>query len=245
MPAHRFFLNDDLSRTTALLSGPEIHHLKHVMRVQIGQQVELVNGKGTLAKARLTEVKTTEAYFDIIEKIDIPSPPFELILAQAITRPALLDWIIEKGTELGATQFWLFPGDLSEKKELTSHQLERLQHLMVGALKQCGRLYLPTLTMKPSLSQWAQPSETVLFGSLLPTAQPLASHYASSVVIVVGPEKGFSAEEHRTLETQIKATGIKLHSNILRAETAALCALSLLSYRQLSSEDRGLQPAHL
>lgn len=230
MPAHRFFLIDDLSRDTVHLSGPEVHHLKQVMRVQIGEIVELINGKGMIAKARLFEINATKASFEIIDKTKVPPPAFDLILAQAITRPALLDWIIEKGTELGATQFWLFPGELSEKKELTAHQLERLHHLMTSALKQCGRLYLPTLKIVPPLSQWTKPTETVLFGSLLSTAAPLHNRpNDSSVIMVIGPEKGFSPTEYSILQTQLHATGVKLHDNILRAETAALCALSILS----------------
>lgn len=244
MPAHRFFLDDGFHHSTLVLSGPELHHLKHVMRVRQHEQVELINGRGTLATAKILEMKPTEALCEITQKFQAP-PSSDLILAQALTRPALLDWIIEKGTELGATQFWLFPGDLSEKKELTPHQIERLHHLMIGGIKQCGRLYLPTLEIKPALSSWKKPSETFLFGSLSKASQPLKDSYPSPVIIAIGPEKGFSLEEHSILENQLQAQGVKLHSNVLRAETAALCALSLLSYKQLSLSDPKSQPGHL
>lgn len=227
MPAHRFFLEDISSQT---LTGDEFHHLKNVMRARPGDTIELVNGKGTLAHARLVEIKKDAATFEITKKIDEPPSATSIILAQALTRPALLDWIVEKGTELGATHFWLFPGDQSEKKELTPHQLDRLHTLIISALKQCGRLYLPTLELKPSLSQWTKPPGTLLFGSLSPNAKPLHANYPSPITVVIGPEKGFSSDEHSILETKLHGTGVTLHRNILRAETAALCALSLLSH---------------
>ena len=83
--------------------------------------------------------------------------------------------------------------------------------------------------IKPPLSEWQKTAGTLLFGSLAPDAKPLKGPYPSPIIIVIGPEKGLSPEEHRTLETKLHGTGVSLHPNILRAETAALCALSRLS----------------
>ncbi len=229
MPAHRFFLDDPLIQPIVELAGEEFHHLKNVMRARPGDIIEIVNGRGSLVHASLSEIKNSSATLEVTEKIDKPLPQPTLILAQAFTRPALLDWIIEKGTELGATHFWLFPGDQSEKKELTSHQQARLRTLAIAALKQCGRLYLPALEIKPPLSKWEKPSGTLLFGSLAPEAKPLQASYSSPIIMVIGPEKGFSSQEHAILETKLHGIGVTLHPNILRAETAALCALSLLT----------------
>lgn len=221
MPAYRYFLDSPAD----FLTGDEFYHLKSVMRARIGDTIELVNGKGTLSHARLTNISKDAAHFEITSTTHTP-PPAPLILAQALTRPALLDWIIEKGTELGATGFWLFPGELSEKKELSLQQIKRLQTLIISALKQCGTLYLPTLELKPPLSLWEKPDCTLLYGSLAPTARPLTQH--SPAIIAIGPEKGFSPQEHTALD-KLGSIGVSLHRNILRAETAALCALSLLS----------------
>ena len=225
MPAHRFFLDNFSS---SQLTGDEFHHLKTVMRARVGDTIELVDGKGTMATATVTSLHSDHATFDISHKHHEPPPSNSIILAQGFTRPALLDWIIEKGTELGATEFWLFPGEQSEKKELTPNQLARLHTLTISALKQSGRLYLPKLKIKPLLSQWKKPTGTLLFGSLAPDAKPLTPTDIAQTIIVIGPEKGFSKNEHTFLEKDLQATGVKLNSNILRAETAALCALSLL-----------------
>lgn len=231
MPAHRFYLNDSLQSPNVTLTGPEFHHLKNVMRARPGDTVELVNGEGSLATARLQNMTPSEALFEITHTTTTPPPSTRIILAQAFTRPALLDWIVEKGTELGAAEFWLFPGDQSEKKELTPNQLERLHHLILSALKQCGRLYLPLLHIKPALSFWTTTPGTLLYGSLSPDAPPLKPS-TSPIIMTIGPEKGLSSQELSHLSS-LGAAGVTLHPNILRTETAALCALSQLSFLQL------------
>jgi len=231
MPAHRFFLDDPLTHKTATLEGEEFHHLKNVMRARPGDLIEIVNGKGSLAQALLSEIKDGSATFEITQKIDQPPPSKIIILAQAFLRPALLDWTIEKGTELGATHFWLLPGDQSEKKDLTPHQQARLHTLIISALKQCGRLYLPTLELKPPLSKWEKPAGTLLFGSLAPEAKPLQTNYPSPIIIVIGPEKGFSSQEHSILETKLCAIPVTLHPNILRAETAGSRITTVRDYK--------------
>ena len=230
MPAHRFFLEDTLHHATAALRGDELHHLQHVMRAKPGDAIELVNGKGVLALARVKTINNSEAVLEIEKKIETPPSSHQIILAQAFLRPALLDWVIEKGTELGATEFWLFPGEQSEKKEITPHQMQRLHQLTIGGLKQCGRLHLPNLVIKPSLLAWEKPAGTLLFGSLSSDAKSLEDRYPSPVMMVIGPEKGFTEKEQSFLETKLQATPVTLNLNTLRAETAALCALSLLSW---------------
>jgi len=224
MPADRFFLDAPLKQQNLILSGEELHHLSKVMRAKVGSTIELVNGKGELAKARISKLGTS-AELNVIEHSFSPPKP-TLILAQAIVRPSLLDWIVEKGTELGASAFWFFPGDQSEKKELSSQQQKRLESLAISALKQSGRLYLPEIAYKPPLAAWKQPSGTLLFGDISPAAPKLSS-FQTPVVFFVGPERGFSLRETQILH-ELPAKGVKLHDNTLRAETAVIAALSQL-----------------
>ena len=158
-----------------------------------------------------------------------------------------IGWILEKGTELGLTEFWLFPGHHSERKTLTEHQLQRLRALTIAAMKQCGRLYLPTITLKPPLSEWESPHPPAFFGDLSPDAPPLFNAWQQNprqdeVLFFIGPESGFSKEEESTLR-HFDATGVKLHQNILRTDTAALAALTLISQMMmmLSPPEGGVQ----
>ncbi|MBS0647621.1 MAG: 16S rRNA (uracil(1498)-N(3))-methyltransferase [Verrucomicrobia bacterium] len=226
MPADRFFLPVSLNTSSLSFEGEEFHHLAHVMRVRVGETIEIVNGRGELATGEVVSLDKKNAELKILSHHTEPCPEQSLILAQALTRPSSLEWIIEKGTELGVTEFWLFPGERSEKKELSPSQVHRLATMTQSALKQCGRLFLPSIVLKPALSSWQPPAGSLFFGDLSPQAPRLKGPFQNTVVFFIGPEKGFSSTETKILSEQFKAQGIRLHDNILRAETAAITALS-------------------
>lgn len=228
MPENRFFL-DALLRENTTCSFPEeeFHHLK-VMRKTAGDTVEIVNGRNQLAEAKITALSKKGAEITLFEVKTTPPPSRQLILIQAYLRPKNLDLVIEKGTELGATAFWLFPADRSEKSSLSESQSKRLHHLTLSALKQCGRLDLPPILHKPPLSSWEEsPPGAFLYGSL--STNTMATPSSQDTYLLIGPEKGLTPDEENTLKNTLKATPISLHPNILRAETAALCALSIHS----------------
>lgn len=229
MPDNRYFIDAPLQNDEELLlEGDEFTHLTRVMRKRLGDQIELVNGKNTLSIATIDSLSKKNAKLTII-KTDQQAPPVKsIILAQGLPLFSKLEYIIEKGTELGASAFWLFPGERSEKKSLTENQRIRLHKLSIAALKQCGRLDLPLIVEKPSLKAWERPEGTLLYGN--PNGEKLSpSTLPETTVVFIGPEGGFSPSEVDLLHG-FEAKGIRLNSNILRTETAALCALSLLSY---------------
>lgn len=225
MPADRFFVDLPLQNTLTL-EDEEFHHLTKVMRIRIGETVELVNGKGELAEAELIALEKKSCTLKIVSHKEVSPPEQTVILALALTRPSSLEWALEKGTELGATEFWLFPGDQSEKKELSSSQLQRLETILINALKQCGRLYLPTMVLKPALKKWEIPVGSLFFGDVSPKVPVLKGPFSKTVFFFIGPEKGFSPSETQILKDKFQASPISLHENILRAETAAIAALS-------------------
>jgi len=222
MPENRFFAPQKfIPKETISLSGEELHHL-HVMRRHRGDRIELVNGQNQLAKASIQKLGKTSAELHIDDVIEKPPPSHQLILAQALLKPKNLDLVIEKGTELGASAFWLFPSQKTEKK---NYHLQRLQKLTISALKQCGRLDLPPILEKPPLLEWNKPEGALFFGDLHSKA-PFHPPKGIDLMVFIGPEKGFSEEEQEILRNRFQAKGVSFHPNILRAETAVLCALS-------------------
>ena len=220
MPENRYFIDQPLKQGESLqIPKEELKHLR-VMRKQPGDSIELVNGRNQLAQATLTDLETAT-----LTAVHQTAPSREIILALGLLRPKNLDWVIEKGTELGATSFWLFPAQKSEKKGLSENQQSRLRHLTISALKQCGRLDLPSIILKPTLSDW-DPLPIPLFYGDLEATTPFAPK--GSVIIAIGPESGFTSHELQTL-LSLGGTSIRLSSNTLRAETAAICALSKTS----------------
>ncbi len=233
MPHNRYFVDTPLKEKQLLnLAGEEYHHLVRVLRARPGDQIELVNGRNQLAYSKVVEISKQSAELTIETVHESSSSSSSLILAMGLPRMNHLEWILEKGTELGVNHFWLFPALLSEKDTLNSSQQARARHLMVSAMKQCGRLDLPSMEIKPQLLQWPLLEGSLFFGDLseeapyfwdLPHHKPLAS----PVIWFIGPEKGFDPKERHFLLHVLKAKGTRLHPNILRAETAPLTALSL------------------
>jgi 16S rRNA (uracil1498-N3)-methyltransferase len=227
VPDNRFYTPSTLEKGALIeLEGDEMRHMAKVMRKAEGDRVELVNGRGALARAAIKNLSRNSAELLIVECTMEEKPRREIILAQALPQLPRLDLIIEKGTELGATAFWLFPGERSEKTELSENQKRRLFHLTISALKQSGRLYLPSIEFKPPLNQWDRPSLPLFYGA---PEGPRLERPEESAIFMVGPGRGFSEEEKSYLTGSLDAKGVSLNPHILRAETAALCALSLLA----------------
>jgi len=237
MPAERFYIKDPSFKVSnfVTLEKEEFHHLHHVMRLKAGELVDLVDGMGSIAQAQIQVIDKHIATLEVQSIDKKPPPKYKLILAQALPRPAKLEYIIEKSVELGVTELWLFPGALSEKKELSPSQATRMHNISVSAMKQCGRLFLPNITFFPSILSWTPEKipPDAFFGDTDPSApsflSSLQSLDSSSALIAIGPEKGFHDKEVLHMEQILSLKGVKLHQNILRTETAAIHSISLLS----------------
>lgn len=226
MPENRFFADIPFEKNQSIvLDGDEFHHLK-VMRKGKGDSIELVNGRNQLAAATIDTIAKHTMQVTV-NQVDTHNPPKrQLILAQALLKPKNLDFVIEKGTELGATAFWLFPAKNSEKDGLSPNQQIRLRHLAISAMKQCGRLDLPEIRLSPPLSKWREfPIKNAYFGD--PRSNISYQPPLEDLLLFVGPEKGLTSEEEALLSQF--ASGVKINHNTLRAETAALCFLALSS----------------
>jgi len=227
MPVDRFYLNAPLLKGEIVsLEDSEHHHLSHVMKLHVGEEVELINGQGILSSAKITEIQKKKSLLLILSSEKKAPPVPRLILAIPLMRLSKLEWVIEKGTELGADLFLLFQAEYSEKEGLSENQQERLHNLCIAACKQSGRLYIPSLELVPHLESIFKHKALFLFGD---TRQNESKEIPKSdcLAFITGPERGFSKQEVQLLNKE--AVSFKLNTNILRAETAPLAAISLLS----------------
>lgn len=236
MPAERYYLAQSLQKGCDVsITDQEYHHLVHVMRAAVGDTVELVNGTGDLATATVARLDKRQALLTIQDTAHEAPQLHAMILAQALPRINRMDFIVEKGTELGMTQLWLFPGEHSERKSLTDHQVDRLRAMAIAAMKQCGRLYLPEIIVKPAIKAWQPLPYPLFYGDVAPNAPRLAEAWPKETVdgaiFCIGPESGFTPAEEHALKA-LNAIGVSLHRNILRTDTASLVALTQL-YQQL------------
>lgn len=210
---YRFFVPTQfLEGDTLSLSSEEHHHAKKVLRVRPNEPIELVNGLGQLATALFDTSMT------LITVHTEPPPTIASHLIQAFPEKGHLEWIVEKGTELGLTDIHLFPAIRSKLNVLSPNTINRLHKLLVSALKQCKRLFLPTLHIHETFPKLDVP---------LYLADPSGErflHPRTSAAMIVGPESGFTAEEKHLFS----AKPVRLSANILRVETASVIAAHLL-----------------
>lgn len=224
MPSYRFYSEKPLVIGDYILDGEEAHHLLNVMRIRIGEEVEIVDGKGSLASATLAEIGKKNARLTITSVHVEKAPSYSLTLALGNLRPGHMEYALEKCTEIGVSDFILFSADRSERKEISESQMRRYNSIIQAAVKQCGRLFAPSLSISKSLEAALVDKETIVFGDLS-TEEPTQTltTLPTSICLVIGPESGLSENEVRILRSK-NAQGIRFHPNILRAETCALVA---------------------
>lgn len=222
------------------LDGTEAHHLLHVLRAKIGDRVGLFNGHGDEAIAEIVEVRKRSAKFRVIDCWTTPPATSDLVIATALPKGDRADWLVEKATELSVTR--LIP--LRTKRSVVEPReakLQRLEQVAIAACKQCGRSRLPRLDPLTPLSDVLREFSPAFPGQLL-LAEPraentLAQHFESlgdslrQVIALVGPEGGFTADEHAAAITA-GATPVRLGQHILRIETAALTISSAWALRR-------------
>ncbi len=228
MPNERFFTHSKINlNEPILINEGELHHLLHVSRCKVNDKIEIINGQGQLAEAEILSIGKKEATTLPLLMKEEPPPKRKVILAQAFPRANRLDTILEKCTELGVTEIRLFPGEKSERKEASE---QRIESILISALKQCGSLFIPKVLYLPKIAEWKELPCRTFFGSFAEGAPHLLSirDVEGDNCIVIGPESGLTENEEARL-IDLGASGASLHRNTLRTDTAAIVAVTFLT----------------
>ncbi len=226
MPHNRYFASSPLSIGSHIeIDDAEFHHLTRVMRAKENDTIEVINGKGVVAHARVHKLTKDTAFCTVFEREEEPPSLYSITLALAFLKQNHLEFAIEKATEIGIHRFLLFPAERSEKKECSPHAIERLHSIIRSATKQCGRLFLPILEVKKDIQSCYDKKECCLYGTLaeaIPyrTLAPTIQQ-TKEITLFIGPESGFSHKEVAFF-TANAIQGTRFCTNILRAETAAI-----------------------
>lgn len=219
----------------ATLSESATGHLVRVLRLGVGDAVVLFNGDGKDFAATLRSVGKRGAEAEVTDARPVANEsPLRITLAQGIARGEKMDWVLQKGTELGVAAFAPVSTDRTEVKLDAERAAKRLAHwqaILVSACEQSGRARLPRLAEPLSLANYAAAEAAPVKLVLDPTADlglhDLSLPAAADVALLVGPEGGLS---ERDLATARAAgfTGLRLGPRILRTETAGLAAIAAL-----------------
>jgi 16S rRNA (uracil1498-N3)-methyltransferase len=232
---HRFFLGEPPREGRAVLTGPEAHHLAHVLRAKRGDAAVLFDGSGREYAARVVRVGRDRAELEIVSEAFVErEAPLAVTLGAALPKGDRQRWLVEKLVELGVAR--LVPLNTERGvAQPTAGALQRLRRAVIEASKQCGRNRL--MEISPAIA-WgafvaeagagqpesaANPVLWVAHPGGTPLREAARSWPASraSAALAVGPEGGL-AEEEIDAARRAGWQCVDLGPRILRIETAAL-----------------------
>jgi len=229
-----FYLPEKLDTSDKkFLNKEESHHLKNVMRVKIGDFIDITNGAGTFAKARVCEIGKYQLQIEIVEKNEIELKKPEVALAFSLLRNKNDLLIVEKITELGIRQFFPF---VSKRSVAQSgiNTTDKFVKTAIAAIKQCDNAYLPNINSTETIERSIKliTSRGYELFIALETEKTLLmndiySNGYSKICIMIGPEGGFE-EKEKDYFNNLGLKTFTLGNHTLRAETAAICAVSQL-----------------
>ncbi len=241
----RLFVPDALAAGAELTLPPEqAHYLVNVMRLAVGADVHLFNGRDGEWRAVLTRAAKRAAMLAVAAPTRPLRLPPDLDLIVALVKRSRLETIVEKAAELGARRVRL----TTTRRTNASHtNAARLQAIAVEAAEQTGRLDVPQV-LEPEpldrlLDAWEAPRRLMFcdeagddpqarWGGEAGRAGPAISVLAGQPreapwAVMVGPEGGFDPDERARLRSLPFVTAVTLGPRILRADTAAICALTV------------------
>ncbi|MBY0371901.1 16S rRNA (uracil(1498)-N(3))-methyltransferase [bacterium] len=224
---HRFLAAGPFHTGTELSLDPEqSHHAAKVLRLEGGERIGLLDGRGTLAFAVVTEVhaKHTRVH---VEETKQGTGPSRLNLVFGVPKGQALDFLIRRTTELGVAAFQ--PLQTQHSAPIKGWNAERWDGVVAEVCKQCQELYFPKVLPPQNLRDWLKQRSAdrlLLVCDEADREGRSAISAQSEVDLLVGAEGGFSDEE-RVLLRSAGAQFLGLGRNRLRAETAAIVALTL------------------
>ncbi len=221
------------------VEGAAANHVARVLRLRAGDAITLFNGTGTEFAGSIAEVRRDSVVVDVKEQRAAGGEsPLSLTLAQGISRGERMDWILQKATELGGSRIVPLFTERSVVR-LDERQAQRkLQHwrgIAIAACEQCGRNRVPEIASPLNIFEFVSGAAAARQTRLLlsPSGEQsieAVSAAASGVTVLIGPEGGLTDNE-QDAALRFGFTAVRMGPRILRTETAAIAALTILQHR--------------
>lgn len=216
------------------LSGPEARYVLTVLRMRTGDELTLLDGSGTAYLAVIKSARQVSVSLDVRERLGaVPEPPGGIVLLQGVLKGRKMDLVVQKATELGVKEIVPLITERSQLRE--TRKLERWRKIALEAARQSGRTAIPPVRAPVNIREFFRTGPGNLRGFIFweEGGAPLGTGgmpaTGEEVFSAVGPEGGFSREEVRLAgENGLKAA--TLGPLVLRAETAAIAAVTLLQF---------------
>jgi 16S rRNA (uracil1498-N3)-methyltransferase len=231
----RFFAEPERCKGSHIeLDEAESRHLSQVLRAQAGERVTVLDGAGGVYDAEVATISKRNVGLKVVGRQRRDPLPYDLTLFQAIPKGKVMEWIVQKATELGARRIVPI---LTERTVVEvgadSHKVEKWRTIAIESIKQCGSPYLPKIAAPIELAKAIkQVSGLPFVAALTPSAGEMDEYFGRDrrpVQIWIGPEGDFTPQEVEQLESA-GVHPITLGPLVLRCDTAAVCALALAAH---------------
>ena len=226
----RLFIDHPLAKGQGIaLNADQAHYLNSVMRQGPGDEILVFNGRDGEWLARIDRLAKRNGELVAISASAPQLDPPDLWLIFAPIKKARTDFIVEKAAEMGAARILPVQTDHTNSERIRQ---DRLQAHAVEAAEQCGGTFVPEvgdlLALSRLLDGW-DPGRRILWAdeALAGPSETLQGLPRGPWAILIGPEGGFSPEEGERLRALPFTTAVSLGPRILRADTAAIAALTL------------------
>ena len=230
----RLYFPDKIqSDLSSHLPKEQTHYIKDVMRLKIGDKLSIFNNLGEW-KAVIESYEKKGAKIKIMEKIRNKNNEKNIWLAFSLIKQNPLNFVIQKGTELGVQRFVPI---LSERTAVREINIQRIKKIIAEASEQSNRISVPEIK-KPELlinflSQFPK-NGSLIFCDINSNENSLKNILEKKVdgpiCVLIGPEGDFSENERKMIIDLNQTHPISLAKNILKAETAALSAITIVNY---------------
>jgi 16S rRNA (uracil1498-N3)-methyltransferase len=227
----------------ATLPADESHHLVRVMRLGVGDEVAVFDGRGHEMLARVARAAPKGVTLDVIRPLPAPPPPsVPIVLVQAVLKGDKMDAVVRDATMAGVSEIVPVVSERSlvSVSALTrGHAVERWQRVSVSSAKQCGRAHVPAIQTPRSFEDWLADSAGGLrLFFVEPSVESgdtgawhLVRKGASypAIACIIGPEGGWT-EGERDHAGSAGCIATTLGAMTLRADAAGLIAVSVVSF---------------
>ena len=228
MTEHRFFVPPDEMTGERFPLPPSIaHQVRRVLRLGEGDELVLLDGRGSLARCRLGP-DGREA--EVVDRRPAGGEPrHRLVLGQALIKGDGLETVIRQGTELGVAAFRLLVTQRSVSRAVSPRRLERLRSIAREAAEQSERAVVPEVSGPAPFATALEPGAVLLY-ERAGEETPRLGELPPPAMVLVGPEGGFTPQEvGAARDAGVLLAG--LGPRILRAESVALAAASTILAR--------------
>ena len=234
----RLFFSENLSISfCAKLNKPQSHYLNKVMRVKKNENFSLFNHKGEW-EAKINNISKGIVEFSVTKQLRQTENRKEIWLAFSPIKLNYLNFMIQKATELGIQKFVPVICEGSSVKDIN---IERLKKIIIESSEQSNRIALPKIIKKEALKNFLNnfPKDgLIIFCDINYEEKNLKDIFskkiAGPICILVGPEGDFSESERQFIIDLKQSCSLSLSSNILKTETAAVAAVTIVNF-QLNS----------